>query len=49
LKQGHSIQQPAYDFRQRIRAADPKHPFIAIGTVEGSIALHWPELRDQLT
>jgi uridine kinase len=49
LKQGHSIQQPTYDFKQHIRAPDTEtihsSQFVL---VEGLFALHWPEVRDQL-
>jgi uridine kinase len=49
LQQGHSIEQPTYDFTQYIRAAKTESlssaPFVL---VEGLFGLYWPELREAL-
>jgi uridine kinase len=49
LKEGRSIEQPTYDFKQHIRAAATETIHSAqFVLVEGLFALHWPEIRDLL-
>ena len=49
LKQGRSIQQPTYDFKQHVRAPETESiessQFVL---VEGLFALYWSDVRDQL-